>query len=87
MDLDRLKRLIGFSGPKDETKAGALRRYLRVGAIVLGVVIVNRLVLPLFINVNSFRPKIESEASAALGRQVCCYLPLFDVSSRVFAAT
>jgi AsmA protein len=70
MDLDRLKRLIGFSGPKDETKAGALRRYLRVGAIALGVVILILLILPLFINVNNFRPKVESEASAALGRQV-----------------
>ena len=32
--------------------------------------IVLLLLLPLFINVNSFRPKIESELSNALGRKV-----------------
>jgi len=70
MDLQRIKRLIPVSGPKDEKQAAARKRYLRIGAIVLGVIVLILLVLPLFINVNSFRPKVESEASAALGRQV-----------------
>lgn len=38
--------------------------------IVVGAIIVIILALPLFINVNSFRPKIESELSSALGRKV-----------------
>ena len=34
------------------------------------VVLAILLALPLFINVNSFRPKIESEVTNALGRPV-----------------
>ena len=45
-------------------------RWLRIAAIVVAVFLVLLLALPLFINVNSFRPKIESAASTALGRQV-----------------
>ena len=70
MDLDRLKRLVGISGPKNETQSAARRRYLRIGGIALAVFLVILIALPLLINVNSFRPKVESEASAALGRQV-----------------
>ena len=70
MDLESIRRLTGFSGAKDDRKAVARRRYVRIGAITLGVIILILLILPLFVNVNSFRPKIESEASAALGRQV-----------------
>ena len=46
------------------------RPWLRIMLIVVAVVIVILIALPLLINVNSYRPKIESEASAALGRQV-----------------
>src|SRR5271166_5610069 len=70
MDLERIKQLAGLSGSKEDPQTAARRRYLRIGAIVLGVIVLILLVLPLFINVNSFRPKIEAEASAALGRQV-----------------
>jgi AsmA protein len=44
--------------------------WLRVAAIIVAVFVVILLALPFLINVNSFRPKIESEASSALGRQV-----------------
>jgi hypothetical protein len=37
--------------------------------IVVAVLVVILLALPFFINVNSFRPKIESELSNALGRK------------------
>jgi AsmA protein len=83
MDLEGLKRLGGFSGPKDDPKAAARRRYVRIGAIVLGVIILIFLVLPLFINVNSFKPKIESEAGAALGRQVT----IGDLSLSIFSGS
>ena len=38
--------------------------------IVVAAFVVLLLLLPLIINVNSFRPKIESELSNALGRKV-----------------
>ena len=43
---------------------------LRIGGIVLAVLIVIAIVLPFLVNVNTFRPKLESEMSSALGRQV-----------------
>jgi AsmA protein len=46
------------------------KHWLRMVAIVIAVLVVILIALPFLINVNSFRPKIESEASAALGRQV-----------------
>ncbi len=47
-----------------------MSRAVRISAIVLGVLIVIGLILPRLVNVNSFRPKLESELTAALGRQV-----------------
>jgi AsmA protein len=46
------------------------KRWLRVVGIVVACFLLLMILLPLFINVNSFRPKIESEATNALGRQV-----------------
>ena len=46
------------------------RPWFRIIAIVVAVFLVILIALPFLVNVNSFRPKIESEASAALGRQV-----------------
>src|ERR1700750_481020 len=43
---------------------------LRIVGIVVGVVLVIIIALPLFINVNSFKPKIEAELTNALGRPV-----------------
>jgi AsmA protein len=39
-------------------------------AIGVAVVVIMLIALPMFINVNSFKPKIESELSAALGRKI-----------------
>ncbi|MGA8597996.1 MAG: AsmA family protein [Bryobacteraceae bacterium] len=47
-----------------------MKRLLRVGGIVLAIVVLILIALPFLINVNSFRPRIESELSTALGRQV-----------------
>jgi len=46
------------------------KNWLRIAGIALAVVIVVLVALPYLINLNSFRPKIESAASTALGRQV-----------------
>ena len=47
-----------------------MKRILKIGAIVVGIFFVILIALPLLINANSFRPKIESELTSALGRQV-----------------
>jgi AsmA protein len=47
-----------------------MKRALKIVAIVIGVLIVVVLALPFVVNVNSFRPRIESELSTALGRKV-----------------
>jgi AsmA protein len=43
---------------------------LKIIGIVVAVLIVIAIALPFLINVNSFRPKLESELTDALGRQV-----------------
>jgi AsmA protein len=47
-----------------------MKRWLRIGGIVFAILLLILIVLPFVINVNRFRPQVESEASAALGRQV-----------------
>ncbi|HEY6352295.1 MAG TPA: AsmA family protein [Candidatus Angelobacter sp.] len=47
-----------------------MKRFLKITGIVVAVIIVVILLIPLFINVDSFRPEVESKLSAALGRQV-----------------
>lgn len=47
-----------------------MNRSLKIAAIVIGVVIVIVIAIPFFIDANSFRPKIESELTGSLGRQV-----------------
>jgi AsmA protein len=47
-----------------------MKRWLRIGGIVFAILLLIVIVLPFVINVNRFRPQVESEASAALGRQV-----------------
>jgi AsmA protein len=47
-----------------------MKRWLRIGGIAVTVVLLILIALPLLINVNRFRPTVQSEASAALGRQV-----------------
>ena len=47
-----------------------MKRVLKIVAIVLGVLIVIVIALPFFVDANLFRPRIESELTSALGRQV-----------------
>jgi len=48
----------------------AMKTLLKVVGIVVVVLIVVAIALPFFVNVNSFRPQIESSLSSALGRPV-----------------
>jgi AsmA protein len=43
---------------------------VQIAAIIVAVLIVIALAVPLFVNVNNFRPQIESNLSTALGRPV-----------------
>jgi AsmA protein len=47
-----------------------MKHKLRITGIVLAVIVVAVIALPFGLNANSFRPKLESELSAALGRPV-----------------
>src|ERR1700680_171758 len=47
-----------------------MKRALKIIGIVVVVILLVVIALPFLINVNSFRPKLESELSTALGRQV-----------------
>jgi AsmA protein len=47
-----------------------MKRTIRIIAIVVGILILIAIALPFLVDVNSFRPKLESELTAALGRQV-----------------
>jgi len=47
-----------------------MKRILKILAIIVGVLIVIAIAIPFFIDANTFRPKLESELTEALGRQV-----------------
>jgi AsmA protein len=51
-------------------RSTALKRSLKIIGIALACLLAVLVVLPLLINVNRFRPKIESEVTGALGRPV-----------------
>src|SRR2546430_15385506 len=48
----------------------SVKTALKVIGIVVGVLLVAAIALPFVVNVNSFRPQIESRLSEALGRPV-----------------
>jgi AsmA protein len=47
-----------------------MNRNQKIAAIVVGALILIGILIPFFIDANSFRPKLESELSGALGRPV-----------------
>src|SRR5271169_5631671 len=47
-----------------------MKNIVKVAAIVVAVLIVAAIAIPLLVNVNNFRPEIESNLSSALGRPV-----------------
>lgn len=46
-----------------------MKRFLKIVAIIIAVLIVIAIAIPFFIDANTFRPKLESELTDALGRQ------------------
>jgi AsmA protein len=47
-----------------------MKKFLIIAGALLLVVLIALVALPFFININSFRPKLEEQASLALGRKV-----------------
>ena len=47
-----------------------MKRTLKISGIVVAVLIVILIAIPFFINANAFRPKLETELTSTLGRQV-----------------
>src|SRR5215467_1165489 len=47
-----------------------MRRLLLIGGIILGVLVVAAVAVPLFVNVDAFRPELEKRLTAALNRDV-----------------
>jgi AsmA protein len=47
-----------------------MKRFLKIVGVVLAVLIILVVAIPLLINANTFKPKLESELTEALGRQV-----------------
>ncbi len=47
-----------------------MKRLLKISGIIVGVLLLVIIAVPLFINVDSFRPDLEKKLSAALNRQV-----------------
>jgi AsmA protein len=47
-----------------------MKSILKIAAIILGILIVIAIALPFFVDANTFRPRLESELTEALGRQV-----------------
>jgi AsmA protein len=60
-----------------------MKMWLKVGLAGVGLVVVAAAVLPLLINANTFRPILETQLTAALGRQV----KLGDLSLSVFSGS
>jgi AsmA protein len=59
------------------------KRTLKIAGIVVAAVLVILIALPFFININSFRPKIEAVLTSALGRPVV----LGEISLSVLTGT
>ena len=47
-----------------------MKRILKITAIVVALLLIILIAIPFFIDANAFRPKLESELTEALGRQV-----------------
>ncbi|HWJ48602.1 MAG TPA: AsmA family protein [Candidatus Udaeobacter sp.] len=47
-----------------------MKRFLKIAAIIIAVLVVIAIALPFVIDANTFRPKLEAELTDALGRQV-----------------
>jgi AsmA protein len=62
------------------------KRWLVIGAVVVGVSLFVILLVPFFVNADAFRPTIESQLSSALGREVTLDRLTFSVLQRSLVA-
>jgi AsmA protein len=46
------------------------KRWLKIAGIVIGVIVLVLILVPLFVNGETFRPTVESQLSSALGRKI-----------------
>jgi AsmA protein len=60
-----------------------MKPWMKVGLGVVGVVVVAAVALPLLVNANTFKPVLENQLTAALGRQV----KLGDLSLSLFSGS
>lgn len=55
---------------RDKARAAAGKRWVKIVAAVVAVIILILIVVPFFVNADTFRPEVESQISSALGRKV-----------------
>lgn len=68
--LQMIRNISKGSNLQDYLRAVMKKRSFRIAGIAVAVFLLILIALPFLIDVNNFRPKIESEASAAVGRKV-----------------
>lgn len=81
--VERIRSVTNVPALQNFLRVVVKKRWLRIAGIAVAALLVVLLVLPFLINVNSFRPKIESEATNALGRPV----KLGNLSLSILAGT
>lgn len=55
---------------RGRAKQAAGKRWVRYFAIAVAIIVIAVIIIPLFVNADTFRPEVESEISSALGRKV-----------------
>ncbi|CAN5737168.1 hypothetical protein BH10ACI4_BH10ACI4_19060 [soil metagenome] len=60
-----------------------MKPWVKIGAAVVGLLVVGVVAIPLFVNANTFRPVLETQLTTALGRKVT----LGDLSLSVFSGS
>lgn len=66
MQTDRAK----FGDWRAELQETMKKRWVRIAGLVVAVVLLILIVVPFFVNADTFRPTVESDISSALGRKV-----------------
>jgi len=67
---EKIRSAANSSDLQNGLRALLKKRWVRIAGIAIGVLLLLLIALPFLIDVNSFRPKIEAQASSALGREV-----------------
>lgn len=59
-----------LTGWQAKSRKALKNRWVRIGGGIIAVIIILLIVIPFFVNADTFRPAVESEISSALGRKV-----------------